>query len=95
MSDYSIYILRCAQKELSPLSTNNIYGDICDTIRKLAENPLPNGCLKLYDLKALELESQLRPFNCIQSYYSNRCKNRSKKQRRISLHFDNNSYKRQ
>jgi mRNA interferase RelE/StbE len=46
MSDYSIYILRRAQKELSQLSTN-IYEDIRDTIRKLAENPLPNGCLKL------------------------------------------------
>ncbi|HOJ16891.1 MAG TPA: type II toxin-antitoxin system RelE/ParE family toxin [Caldisericia bacterium] len=46
MSEYSIFILRRAQKELSQLSTD-VYEDICCAVRNLANNPLPNGCLKL------------------------------------------------
>ena len=46
MSEYSIFILRRAQKELSQLSTD-VYEDICCAVSNLANNPLPNGCLKL------------------------------------------------
>ncbi len=46
MQKFSIYILRCAQKELSNLP-KNIYENIRDTIRKLADEPRPYGCLKL------------------------------------------------
>ena len=53
MQKFSIYILRCAQKELSNLP-KNIYENIRDTIRKLADNPRPYGCLKLSNRNGLE-----------------------------------------
>lgn len=44
--NYSLYILRGAQKELSRLSPE-AYERTCDAIRALAQNPRPPGCLKM------------------------------------------------
>lgn len=43
---YDLLILRRAQKELAQLPTQS-YERVRDTIRSLAENPRPRGCLKL------------------------------------------------
>ncbi len=44
--NYSILILRRAQKELSRLPVQT-YEHIKDSIRSLSQNPRPHGCLKL------------------------------------------------
>ncbi|MEW6607371.1 MAG: type II toxin-antitoxin system RelE/ParE family toxin [bacterium] len=44
--NYTIAILRSAQKELARLH-GGIYEKVCDTIRALAQDPRPSGCLKL------------------------------------------------
>lgn len=44
--DYNIFILRRAQKELGELSTE-AYARVRDSIRMLAKNPRPPGCVKL------------------------------------------------
>jgi mRNA interferase RelE/StbE len=44
--NYSLFILRRAQKELSELP-DLAYGRAKEAIRKLAENPRPRGCRKL------------------------------------------------
>ena len=44
--DYTIFILRRAQKELAQLS-GRAYRRVCDAIRALAQNPRPSGCRKL------------------------------------------------
>ena len=44
--DYAIYILRRAQRELAKLP-RGIYERIRDSIRSLAQNPRPPGCIKL------------------------------------------------
>jgi len=43
---YALYILRRAQKELAQLPTG-AYERVRDTIRALAQDPRPPGCLKL------------------------------------------------
>lgn len=43
---YTVLIIRRAQKELSRLPAR-AYERVRDTIRSLAENPRPSGCLKL------------------------------------------------
>ncbi len=43
---YTLYILRRAQKELAQLPTE-AYEQARDTIRTLAQDPRPSGCLKL------------------------------------------------
>ncbi len=45
---YNITIKRRAIKSLENLHDKN-YQSVRDAIRKLAENPRPNGCLKLKD----------------------------------------------
>jgi mRNA interferase RelE/StbE len=44
--NYSVLILRRAQKELSELPTEN-FRRVRDTIRNLSRNPRPRGSLKL------------------------------------------------
>ena len=44
--DYTIYILRRAQRELARLP-REVYERVRDAIRSLAQKPRPSGCLKL------------------------------------------------
>lgn len=44
--NYTISVLRRAQKELAELPSG-AYERVRDTIRALAQNPRPPGCLKL------------------------------------------------
>lgn len=46
MADYSILILRRAQKELAQLP-NSVYERVIDAIRGFSQGPRPDGCLKL------------------------------------------------
>jgi mRNA interferase RelE/StbE len=43
---YTVFILRCAQKELAQLPSE-AYERVRDAIRALAQDPRPPGCLKL------------------------------------------------
>lgn len=46
MAEYTVYILRRAQKELAR-SPEGAYESVRDAIRNLAQNCRPSGCLKL------------------------------------------------